>query len=111
MSGQDLFLEMRDLQNELNATLGEFGKWGRNYAKADYDYRLERRKAFLVGREKGIPVTILDKVCEGEEKVAKMRLNMNTAETLYKLAGEKIQALKLQIRTIESQMDREFHSA
>lgn len=110
MSGQDLVIRMRDLQLRLDATLAEFGKWGKNYAKADYDYKLEYRKAMLVERESGTPVTMLKDICNGEEKVAKMRLNLNTAETLYKLAGEQIQALKLQMRVLEGQISREWNS-
>lgn len=58
-----------------------------------------------------MPVTIISDVCRGEPEIAKLRLERDIAETVYKSALEAIQSYKLQIRILDAQVEREWSRA
>lgn len=109
MNGQDLMIRMTDLQRRLDACLGEFGKWGKNRAKAEYDYKVAAAQEILKQREAKIPVTILSDVVKGDKEVAKKRLDRDIADTMYEAAREHINAIKLEMRIIQDQIAREWN--
>lgn len=109
MSGQDLFLELRDKQDLLDKALGEFGRRGRNYANAEQKYRVALAQKILVERDKGMPVTIINDVCRGDGEIAKLKFERDVAEVSYRAAEEAIQAYKLSIRMIDAQIEREWN--
>lgn len=108
---------MQDLMNEvgirsarLDAALREFGKRGREYAEAEHDYRVALSQIMLRERDKGTPVTIISDVCKGSAEIAKLRLKRDISEIMYKSSMEAINVYKLQLRILENQVDREWHS-
>lgn len=111
MNGFDLSVQMRDLQARLNATLGEFGKWGKALAKAEYDYKTACSQEILKERTNGLPVTIIMDVCKGKSEIAKLRMNRDVAEVMFKAAGEHINAIKLEMRVVESAIEREWNAS
>ncbi|MEA5003823.1 MAG: hypothetical protein VB081_10025 [Christensenella sp.] len=111
MNGQDLVIRMRDLQLRLDACLAEFGKWGKDRAKAEYDYKIENAAEILKQRTNGIPVTILSDVVKGQKGVAEKRLNRDVADVMYNAAREHINAIKLEMRVIQDQIEREWNKA
>lgn len=109
---------MDDLLNELSARMGTldaalkaFGKRGQDYARAEQDYRVALAKKILIERDKGTPVTIISDICRGSSEIAALKTNRDIAETMYKAAGEAINVYKLNIKILEGQIDREWHSA
>lgn len=110
MSGQDLYTELDKKVKALNTALSEYRKRGIAFAQAEHNYRIALAKGILIQRAEGLPVTIIQDICKGEEGIAKLRLNRDIAETLYKSAGEAIQSYKLQIRILESEISREYSS-
>ena len=108
---------MQDLMNEvgirsarLDAALREFGKRGREYAEAEHDYRVALSQIMLRERDKGTPVTIISDVCKGSAEIAKLRLKRDLSDIRYKSSMEAINVYKLQLRILENQVDREWHS-
>jgi hypothetical protein len=55
-----------------------------------------------------MPVTLINQIIYGVPEVAKKRFERDIAETMYNTAQEKINTLKLQIRILESQIQREW---
>ena len=110
MNGQDLTVQIMDLSRRLEMCLGEFGRWGKDKAKAEYDYRVSQSQEMLKMREQGVPVTILSDIVKGNATVAKKRLNRDIADTMYEAAKENINAIKLQIRVLQDQISREWNS-
>lgn len=109
---------MVDLINEISAktalldkAVTQFGIRGRTFAQAEHDYRVALSKRILEHRAEGMPVTIISDVCRGEPEIAKLRLERDIAETVYKSALEAIQSYKLQIRILDAQVEREWSRA
>lgn len=104
-----------DLLNELNIKLKELDvavkalrKTGSSYAKAERDYKVKLREECLKLRDEGMAIGIIDKTCYGIPSIADLRFQRDCAETLYKANQESINSIKLQIRILESQIDREW---
>lgn len=109
---------MVDLINEISAktalldkAVTQFGVRGRTFAQAEHDYRVALSKRILEHRAEGMPVTIISDVCRGEPEIARLRLERDIAETVYKSALEAIQSYKLQIRILDAQVEREWSRA
>lgn len=94
----------------LDEAIRQMGKRGHAYAEAESNYRIALAKAILQEREKGTPVTIISDICKGKLEIAKLRFERDCAEIMYKSALEAINNYKLQIRILDSQIEREWHS-
>lgn len=108
MSGQDLYLELQGRVAMLDKALGALGNRGRAAAQADHDYRVALTQKILTERDKGTPATIMSDVCRGDREIARLRLERDIADVVYKSAMEAINCYKLQIKVLENQIDREW---
>lgn len=104
-----------DLLNELNNKCLELDKQvanlrvtGSAFAKAERDYKVKLRQECLKLREEGYAVTLIDKICYGVETVADLRYQRDCAEAIYKANMESINSIKLQIRILQAQIDKEY---
>ena len=104
----DLIQEIGAKSAMLDAAIRQLGIRGRAYAQAESDYRIAMRKKILEERANGSPVTIISDLCRGDPEVAKLRLERDIAQTVYESAKEAIQGLKLQIRILDAQLEREW---
>ena len=105
---EDLIQEIGAKSALLDTAIKQLGIRGRAYAQAEHDYRVAMRKTILEERAKGTPVTIISDVCRGDPEVAKLRLERDIAKTVYESAQEAINGFKLQIRILDSQIEREW---
>lgn len=105
---EDLIQEIGAKSALLDAAIKQLGIRGKAYAQAEHDYRVAMRKKILDERSKGTPVTIISDLCRGDPEVAKLRLERDIALTIYESAKEAIAGYKLQIRIIDSQIEREW---
>lgn len=108
MSGQDLYVQLDAKVKALDSALSEYRKRGEGHAKSRKEYQVSLAKEILLQRNSGVPVTIIQDICKGNERIAELRCKKDIAESLYKSAGEAINTYKLQIRIIESQIEREW---
>lgn len=106
--GYELFRERDDLSKKLSSVIELMAKYGREYAQAENDYKVELAKTALKLRDGGMAIGMIDKVIYGTKGVAERRLARDTAEVMYKTAQENIQSVKLQLRLIEAQIEREW---
>jgi hypothetical protein len=104
----DLIQEIGSKSALLDAAIKQLGIRGKSYAQAEHDYRVAMRKKILDERAKGTPVTIISDLCRGDPEVAKLRLERDIAKTVYESAQEAINGFKLQIRILDSQIEREW---
>ena len=107
----DLINEIGQKSRMLDAAIRELGIRGRAYAQAEHDYRIALAEKTLLERDKGTPVTICSDVCRGDRKIANLRFERDVAEVVYKSALEAIQSIKLQIRVLDNQAEREWGHA
>lgn len=104
-----------DLYNELNNKIQQLEKSikslrinGTEYAKAERDYKILLRQECLKLRDEGMAIGMIDKTCFGIPSVAEARFKRDIAESVYKANQEAINSIKLQLRLIESQLQREW---
>jgi hypothetical protein len=104
----DLVNEQQALLKQLSATINELESNGRKLAEAEMEYKIVLNQHVLALRNEGTAVTLIDKVAYGVKEVAEKRLNRDIAETMYNVAREKINGIKLKIRINEEQIKREW---
>ena len=107
-SGQDLIMDLTTKVTLLDRALAEFGSRGRAHADAEQKYRVAIAQKILAERDKGTPVTIMSDICRGDREIAKLKFERDVAEVTYKAAAEAIQVYKIQIRVLESTIEREY---
>ena len=105
----DLFNEIQDLITRLNTSVNMLKKYGNELAEAERDYKITlRQEALKLRTEKNMPVTLINQIIYGIPDVADKRFKRDVAEAMYQTALENINSLKLQIRIIENQLQREY---
>lgn len=107
-SEYELYEELDRLNNTLTVRIKDLKQDGLNYAIAEKNYKVELRKAALHLREEGMAITLIDKVVYGLESVANLRLARDSYEAVYKATQESINTIKLQIRILDNQIQREY---
>lgn len=105
----DLMNELQAKIRQLEASLKELRVSGTNYAKAERDYKILLRQECLKLRDEGMAIGMIDKTCYGIPSVAEARFKRDVSEAVYKANLEAINSIKLQIRLIENQLNREFN--
>ena len=109
-SESDLYLDLRHKTKQLEWSIKELRANGTAYAQAERDYKVLLRQEVLKMRDEGLAVGVIDKTCHGVPEVADARFKRDVAEATYKANVEAINALKLQMRLLEAQIQREYHS-
>ena len=104
----DLVNELYAKLKQLNTSLKVLRTSGTNYAKAEKEYKILLRQECLKLRDEGMAIGMIDKTCYGIPSVAEKRFVRDVAEATYKANQEAINTLKLEIRIIESQLQREW---
>ena len=111
MKGYDLMKKMADLTKLLDGAVSAYSRRGKEYSQAEHDYRVALAEKVLNLRADGYPVTIVPDLARGDPKVSRLRLDRDLKEVSFKAAGEAIQSYKLQIRIVDSQIQREWGDA
>lgn len=104
----DLWQELEQKRRELAQAVKALATYGRRYAEAEAEYKTLLRQTALKLRDEGMAVGLLNLVVYGVPEVAKARCERDIAEALYKADQELINQIKLEMRILESQMDREW---
>lgn len=104
----DLYLEIQNKINELNVSLKKLRETGTAYAEAERDYKLLLRKEILKLRDEGQAIGVITLICYGIPSVAEARFKRDVCEAVFKANQEAIQTIKLQIRIMENQLQREW---
>ena len=104
----DLYQELQSKTLELDKCIRSLRVNGTKYAEAERQYKILLRQHCLILRDEGMPVTLIDKVCYGIQEVADARFKRDVAESVYDANREAINSIKLQMRLIESQLQREW---
>lgn len=104
----DLYNELMNKTKKLDISIKQLKQNGIKYAEAEKNYKILLRQECLKLRDEGMAVGMIDKTCYGMPSVADARFKRDVAEALYKASLENIQCIKLQIRIIENQLQREY---
>lgn len=106
--GFELFNQRDELSAKLSEAIRLMAKYGNDYAEAECAYKVELAKTALKLKDDGMAVTMINTVIHGTGAVPKLRMKRDVAEVMYKTAQENIQSVKLQLRLIEAQIEREW---
>ena len=104
----DLFNELQEKIKELNIAVKSLRKTGSEYAEAYTQYRIKLATKLVELRDGGMPVTIAYDVASGQKDIAKEKYNEIVKEAIYEANKESVNSLKLQIRILEAQIQREL---
>lgn len=106
-----LYQELDNKTRLLDAAVKELRSRGTALAEAEREYRIAKAKAILEEREKGTPATVTLDIVKGRKDIANLCFKRDCAEVVYKSALEAINSTKLQLRLLESQVQREWGQA
>ena len=106
----ELLNELNELSVNLPKAIQRLAKSGRDLAAAEREYKIELAKESLRLKADGMAVTLIDKTVFGSGRVPDMRFKRDVAEVNYKTEQENINGIKLQMRLLEAQLDREWKS-
>lgn len=106
----DYVNQIQELTKRLNTSVVKLRDYGRELAEAERVYKITLRQEALKLRSDGMAVTLLNQIVYGIPSVADKRFNRDIAETMYKTAQENINSIKLQIRILENQLEREWNT-
>jgi hypothetical protein len=104
----DLFDNIQELMNELNISIKALRKTTSEYADAYINYRIKLATKLVELRDEGMPVTIAYDVARGQSDIARLKRNEIIKEGIHLANQEAINSLKLQIRILEGQLQREW---
>lgn len=107
----DLYNELTRLTNDLNVSIKKLRETGTDYAKAERDYKVLLRQECLRLRDEGMAIGMIDKTCYGIPSVAEARFKRDVKEAIYNANQEAINSIKLQMRIVEGQLNREWNSS
>ena len=112
MDGYDLVSELNDLRAKLSVSGKSMERYGKELAEAERDYKIKlREEALRLRAEENMAVTLINQVVYGIPEVAELRFKRDVAETMYKVSQESINTLKLKIRVLDAQIQREWGGA
>ena len=103
--------ELDSKLKQLETSVKQLRKHGTELAEAEKAYKIELSKEALRLEEQGAKATMIALRIYGEGKVPKLRLERDIANTVYQANMEAINDLKLEIRVIENQIEREWGQA
>lgn len=108
MTDFDLYTELQQKTKQLDYSIKQLRVNGTAYATAEKEYKTQLRFECLKLRDEGMAIGMIDKVCYGIPSVAELRFKRDVAEAVYKANLEAINSIKLQMKLIEGQIQREW---
>ena len=104
-----------DIVNELNEkcrlldnSIRMLRKTGSEYAKAYTDYRVALAKELLILKDEGYAITLAGDIARGKPEIAHLKFEEISKEAIYKANMESINVLKLEIKILQEQINKEF---
>lgn len=104
----DLYTELQKLTEDLEISIKSLRKTGTAYAQAEKDYKVLLRQECLKLRDEGMAIGMIDKTCYGIPSVAEARFKRDVADATYTANKEAINSIKLRMRLVENQLQREW---
>lgn len=104
----DLVNELNKLITKLDISVKSLRNTGSDYAKAYTDYRVALAKELMILKEEGYAITLAGDIARGKPEIARLKFKEISTEAIYKANQESINALKLQIKIIQEQINKEY---
>ena len=93
---------MRETNNRLNNAIKELHTQGKEMSLAEKDYKVALAHKMLELRDKGTPVTIINDLARGDERIAELRFKRDLARSLYETAKEGMRSLRVEASVLQT---------
>ena len=103
-----LWSEIQSKTKQLDYSVKELRKSGTAYAEAEKAYKIKLREWCLRLRSQDMPIGLIDKTCYGIPEIAELRFKRDCARVVYDANKDAINAIKLELRILENQVQREW---
>ena len=107
----ELYQELQAKTIQLEKSIRLLRQNGTAYAQAEKEYKMLLRQECLKLRDEGMAIGMINMTAYGIPSVAEARFKRDVAEAVYRANQEAINSTKLQLRLIESQLQREWGKA
>ena len=104
----ELWQEITEKQKMLDKAIKELAQNGYKLAECERYYKIAVNKKALELRSQDVPVTLINQVIYGYEDIAKLRFERDTAQVKYNANLEYINVLKIQVKLMSNQLDKEW---
>lgn len=104
----DLANELQEKCKYLDNAIKMLRKTGSDYAKAYTNYRIALAKELMILKSEGYAITLAGDIARGKPEIAHLKFEEISKEAIYKANLESINALKLEIKIIQNQIDKEW---
>lgn len=104
----DLYETIQKLMDELTASIKVLRKNGETLAECERDYKITLTTQALKLRAEDMPVTLINATIYGLKEVADKRFARDVAQATYDANREHINAVKLRLRILDGQLQREY---
>ena len=104
----ELIHELQAKTRQLEASIKLLRQNGTAYAQAERDYKILLRQECLKLRDEGMAIGMINMTAYGIPSVAEARFKRDVAESVYRANQEAINSIKLQLRLIEGQIQRDW---
>lgn len=105
----DLIEEINRLLKDLDYSVKQLRKNGTALAEAEKNYKIcLMENALKLRAEQDMPVTLINQIIYGIKDVAALRFERDVKEATYQANQEAINSIKLKIRILENQINREY---
>ena len=108
MMEYELIQELQAKTRQLEASIKLLRQNGTAYAQAERDYKILLRQECLKLRDEGMAIGMINMTAYGIPSVAEARFKRDVAESVYRANQEAINSIKLQLRLIEGQIQRDW---
>ena len=104
----DLLNQITSLTEQLSASVRALRKTGQDFAEAQMNYRIALAQKITELEATGRPVTNLLYIAKGDKNVARAKYEEICKEAIYKANLESINAIKVNIRILDNQYQKEW---
>jgi hypothetical protein len=104
----DLYNELQEKCRLLDNSIKMLRKTGSDYAKAYTDYRKELAKELVKLKDEGYAITLAGDIARGKPEIAHLKFMEISTEAIYKANMESINVLKLEIKILQEQINKEY---
>ena len=105
----ELYKEIEKLINDLDYSVKELRKNGTSLAEAERSYKVcLMQNALKLRADENMPVTLINQIIYGIKEVADLRFERDVKEATYQANQEAINSIKLKLRILENQLNREY---
>ena len=107
----DLQVEQEKKLKDLDIAIKSLRKTGSDYANAYTQYRIALAQELMKLKDEGFAITLAGDIARGKPEIARLKFKEISTEAIYKANLESINAIKLAIKIIEEQKNREWSNA